>query len=60
MGEIADDMIEGRACELCGQYFVDKNDNLYEHGHPATCWECWTDLTKEEKKNRQRAKVQTI
>lgn len=35
MGEIADDMIEGVCCALCGQYFVE------EHGYPVACDECY-------------------
>lgn len=38
MGEIADDMIEGRMCSLCGCYFVDKaKDEIYEHDYPVVC-----------------------
>ena len=54
MGEIANDMIEGRCCALCGQYFV-KEKNIpsdgihveadvyveYDHGYPVACNECW-------------------
>jgi len=60
MGELADDMIDGTACELCGMYFVDKNEDLYTHGHPAICWDCWKDLTKEEKQMHIRADVKTL
>lgn len=53
MGEIANDMIEGRCCALCGQYFVKSNivdnkeyeimggEELYEHGYPVACKDCW-------------------
>lgn len=37
MGEIADDMIEGRACSLCGMYFTEEN------GFPVLCEDCWED-----------------
>lgn len=43
MGEIADDMIEGRCCELCGAYFVE------EHGFPVICIDCWRSCDEEEK-----------
>ena len=54
MGEIANDMIEGACCSLCGQYFVkshtiDKkeyeisNEEIYEHGYPVACKECWEE-----------------
>ena len=53
MGEIADDMISGACCALCGQYFVKSNvvdtdefeiisdPEIYEHGYPVACKECW-------------------
>lgn len=40
MGEIADDMINGRCCTLCGQYFIE-DDQIYEHGYPVVCADCW-------------------
>jgi len=44
MGEIADDMIEGRSCSRCGVYFVEA------HGHPVICRNCFAteDETEEE------------
>jgi hypothetical protein len=36
MGEIADDMIEGACCALCGECFEE------EHGYPVACATCWT------------------
>ena len=35
MGEIADDMIDGASCSLCGVYFEK------EHGYPVLCTGCW-------------------
>ena len=49
MGEIADDIINGWCCDLCGQYFNE------EHGYPATCSECWIGLTPKEKKHHSLA-----
>lgn len=45
MGEIANDIIEGRACALCGMYFIDPADpdSLYEHGYPVACKECYEE-----------------
>jgi len=60
MGEIADDMIDGTSCSACGQYFVDGNDNLYTHGYPVICWDCWNTLTKEEKKLNRKASKPTL
>ena len=37
MGEIADDVIEGRSCSLCGVYFEQ------EHGYPVLCHGCWSN-----------------
>lgn len=62
MGEIADDMINGTSCSLCGQYFQNpkKHDEPYTHGYPVVCEECWQDLTKNEKKSYQKAEVHTF
>ena len=35
MGEIADDMIDGVCCALCGEYFEEAQ------GYPCACSECW-------------------
>lgn len=43
MGEIADDIISGLCCALCGQYFIDKDNNIYEHGYPVACNDCYED-----------------
>jgi hypothetical protein len=56
MGEIADQMIDGKVCELCLMPFQ-KN---YEHGYPVVCHECWDGLTDEEKKSHQKALINTI
>ena len=42
MGELADDMIEGRSCSWCGIYFVE------EHGYPVVCKDCAEGHTAEE------------
>lgn len=34
MGEIAEDMINGDACQICGQYFEES------YGYSMTCTEC--------------------
>lgn len=64
MGEIADDLIDGSACEICGQYFLDPDDEdgetLYQHGYPVVCKECWSQLTPQEKKFHQKAKAETL
>lgn len=49
MGQIADDMINGYCCSLCGVYFED------EHGYPVVCKGCWDNLSEEDKKNFQLA-----
>lgn len=55
MCQIANDMIEGRCCALCGAYFI-KDTNfpatetnlefdapvMYEHGYPVACDDCWS------------------
>ena len=42
MGEIANDIIDGACCALCGCYFIDDNEELIEHGYPVACKDCWT------------------
>lgn len=59
MGQIAEDKLDGTMCDLCGCYFQ-KDDKLYTHEHPATCWDCWKDLTPEEKKHHTKADVKTF
>lgn len=54
MGEIADDMLYGRCCSLCGQYFI-IIDKLFEHGYPVYCKECWSPDC-----NHEKALVDTI
>lgn len=49
MGDIAEDIIDGSCCALCGQYFegpernVDGADvpTIYSHGYPVACDECY-------------------
>ena len=55
MGEIADDMIEGCSCSMCGCYFIDKKDEdyLYKHGYPVACTECWSKGCGYPKQNRE-------
>jgi hypothetical protein len=57
MGEITDDMINGYCCSLCGQYFLDPDNpnELYEHGYPVACKECW-----ESDCGYEKAEVDTI
>jgi hypothetical protein len=59
MGEIADDMIDGTSCSLCGCYF-EKQDSLFIHGYPVVCWDCWDDLTKDEREMYQKAETKTL
>jgi len=42
MGEIADDIIDGACCALCGCYFVsEEGSTLISHGYPVACEDCW-------------------
>jgi len=42
MGEIADSMVIGECCSLCGCYFqAPEEDVIYEHGYPVYCKDCW-------------------
>lgn len=49
MGEIADDLIEGRCCQLCPTYFEQ------EHGYPVVCHACWKDLSADEREIYQKS-----
>jgi hypothetical protein len=62
MGEIADDMIDGTSCELCGCYFINpKNENTtYTHGYPVVCWDCWNELTSYDKQFHRKSEVSTL
>jgi hypothetical protein len=55
MGEIADDIIEGRCCGICGQYFSEDGDTIYAHGYPVACLECY-----EEGCGYEKAEVDTL
>jgi hypothetical protein len=61
MGQIADDMIDGTTCQLCGCFFQGESDNeLYVHGYPVVCWDCWERLPKKQRKQYQRAERPNI
>ena len=62
MGEIADQMINGSACELCLMPFADPKNHKrsYEHGYPVVCDDCWKGLRPDEKKHHQKATAKTI
>ena len=46
---IAEDIIDGWCCQLCGVYFEE------EHGYPVVCESCYNELSEEEKKDYQLA-----
>lgn len=46
---IAEDIIDGWCCQLCGVYFEEK------HGYPVVCESCYNELSEEEKKDYQLA-----
>ncbi len=50
MGEIAEGMIDGEDCVLCGAAFAVPN------GFPAACADCWNDLPRNERKHYQRSR----
>lgn len=43
MSEMANDIINGNCCAICGQYFYNHNclEN-YSHGYPVACYDCFT------------------
>ena len=60
MGQIAEDMQDGSCCTLCGQYFKHPNGGIYVHDYPVVCWDCWGDLSGEEKEGNIKADVETF
>lgn len=60
MGDMADDMIDGSACSLCGMYFQDRKrlDLIWTHGYPVLCKECWDQQSPEDRKGSERAGLQ--
>jgi len=54
MGEQADLMIDGEVCEQCGCNFEEA------HGYPVTCKDCWKQLSKRDKLQRQKAIHETL
>lgn len=60
MGQHAEDILDGTMCELCGSYFKDKNDDIYSHGEPVVCKDCWRYLSAEQKKDHKKATADTF
>lgn len=54
MGEIADDMLSGFQCSLCGLFFSG------EHGYPVVCNDCWHDMSKYERRHYAQATLPEI
>lgn len=62
---MAEDMIDGSCCQLCGQYFESEEEKdghpvIYTHGYPVVCGDCWGELTEEEKEMYQKALKPTL
>ena len=68
MGQIAEDMLDGSCCQLCGCYFnfagneMDgvEQDGIYCHDEPVVCFDCWKDLTDDEREGYIKADVETF
>jgi hypothetical protein len=67
MGQITEDIIDGSCCSECQCYFEHpKKDNkgksvgIYVHDYPVVCWDCWDELTAEEKTDNTKADVKTF
>jgi ribosomal protein S27E len=43
MGQIAEDMLDGSCCSLCGQYFEHPKGGIYVHGYPVVCDDCYDE-----------------
>lgn len=46
---VADDIIDGWCCQLCGVYFSE------EHGYPVVCDSCYNSLSDKDKESFQLA-----
>lgn len=67
MGEMAEDILDGSCCALCGCYFRAEpreelktaenpdGDSIYSHDYPVACEDCW-----EEDCGYQKAQVGTF
>lgn len=43
MASVADQIVNGECCAVCGSTFVSRvNGFVYQHGHPAMCVYCLT------------------
>lgn len=49
MGEIADQMVNGSACQWCGVLFEK------EHGYPVICRNCFDNSTRKERRHIVKA-----
>ena len=60
MGEIAEDMLDGTTCSICGGYFQDPDDEdtVYTHGYPVACGECFRAYMRQQ--GVQKAKVKLM
>lgn len=56
MGEAADDMLEGRACQCCGEWFLDDEDC----GYPRSCAGCLAETRREQIEGRKKGRVPHI
>lgn len=58
MGEMADDLVDGTTCSWCGAFFVDENGNIYTHGYPVVCKQCFHTATKKEQHQARKDGLQ--
>lgn len=52
MGQLAEDIVEGRCCALHMSYFEQ------EHGYSVVYRDCWGDMTPQERKETTYQKAQ--
>jgi hypothetical protein len=62
METLVNDILTGTVCELC--QFSFENPKIaglgFEHGYPAVCHDCWTQLDTKDKRDHHRAMVKTF
>lgn len=59
MGQVAEDMINGTCCSVCGSLFVEKKDPnvLFEHGYPVACNICYDPHCGYQKQDKQATTI---
>lgn len=63
MGETAEDLVTGTTCSQCGMFFIAPGSarhkpEIYTHGFPVVCKECWNEMTPQERADARKNGLQ--